>query len=164
MQVPTMGIYHDFMKALKRHWKTTLPAVRPVTKACGSLPKSRSFYAGRTPNGTLHVYLHFQTHKNVGGRFTIDVILTRDEHSPFHYHRPGEQHVLGDLIDGPNRIGELLQTPYGDKWWVLCRNELMTSFGSQDRFETNPNYWQPQDWDDATRTIQDAVADGVQDT
>lgn len=151
--------YRHFMKALKRHWKEALPAVRPLTEARGSLPKASSFYAGATPGG-LHVYLHFQTHKNVGGKFTINVILSRDELAPRQWHQRDEPAVVGRYIEGPNRIGGFLDTRRGDRWWVLCRDEVSERLGERTGLDfKNGDYWYPEDYDDVDRIVADAVAD-----
>lgn len=157
--------YRDFMKALKRHWRSVLPEVRPLTEARGSLAKASSFYAGFLPMARLHVYLEFQTHSNIAGRFTINVILTHDEAAPRQWHASDEQRVLGRFIEGPNRIGLFLKARHGDKWWELCRDEKMEGFRLEHGLARNEDYWYPQDWSDEVGVIRDAVDDvtrGVQ--
>jgi hypothetical protein len=151
------NVYREFMKALKRHWRAVLPNVKPLTEPHGSLPMASTFYAGRSKD-SVHVFLHFQTHSNFGGLFTINVILETDSSPPIRLH--DREKLIGDFLQGPNRIGRFLQTRRGDKWWLLCRDEckeILSQKLGQSLF--NEDWWYPKDYEEIPAVVRDAVAD-----
>jgi hypothetical protein len=157
--MPKPNVYREFMKALKRHWKTVLPNVKPLTEPHGSLPMASTFYVGRAKE-SVHVFLHFQTHSNFGGLFTINVILETEDSDPCPVRFQDRAKLIDDFLQGPNRIGRFLQTRRGDKWWQLCRDEGKEILGQklgQSLF--NKDWWYPKDYEDIPAVVQDAVAD-----
>ena len=103
------SIYQQFMTGLKRHWRTALPDVKPLTEKRGHLSKASSFFAGMSPLAPYFVYLHFKTHSNIGGRFTINVILSKDEENPVIWADLGGTAVIGKFTKDANRIGRFLK-------------------------------------------------------
>src|SRR2546423_195442 len=69
------SVFRRFITALKRHWRTELPHVTPLSERRGSLPKSSSFDAGVVQATGQHVYLEFQTSWKEAGYFTINLVV-----------------------------------------------------------------------------------------
>jgi hypothetical protein len=120
-----------------------------------------SFYAGISEVATIHVFLHFQTHANTEGLFTINVILAKNEFAPMGGPPRNPPKVIGDFHEGSNRIGGFLRLRRGDKWWQLCRDEGKERLGRKLGWSlANEDWWYPKSYEDPTPTIvQEAVAD-----
>jgi len=154
------SIFSDFLKALKRHWRSALPYVKPLVAPRGSLPKAHAFYAGFSDVASCHVFLHFQTHKSIGGRFTINVILATDELAPRNFYSPNAAVLLGKFVEGPNRIGRFLPTRRGDKWWQMCRDEVTEELARRTGLSfQKPDWWCPNSYENEEEVIRDAIAD-----
>jgi hypothetical protein len=83
MAKPSM--FRDFMKALRKAWKSLLPTVKPVDDSnCGAMPKSSSFYAGVAPPSGLHVFVKFDPSPKSWqvGQFKVAFILSKRLREP----------------------------------------------------------------------------------
>lgn len=82
---PKRSVFRDFISALRKHWRTELPEVRPVKVLLGPMmPKARTFYAGFAPALGMHVFVNFQ-HSPMAwqvGQLTINMILSRSPGAP----------------------------------------------------------------------------------
>jgi hypothetical protein len=115
------SIFREFIAILRKEWKEEHSSIRPLTEARGNLPKASTFYAGVTEQSNLHVHLNFQHNSKSWwvGRFTINVVLSADEHNPMMGHSGEESGPPFGI--GSYRIGHLIGTK--DKWWHLKQDD-----------------------------------------
>ena len=92
------GEFRDFIKTLRKHWRTDLPEVRLLEQSLGpTMPKASTFYAGWAQIVGMHVYVNFQHSSKAWqvGRFTVNVILSRREGVPEGQGGPAAQPTAG---------------------------------------------------------------------
>jgi hypothetical protein len=114
------------------------------------LPKASTFYAGRSRFSGQHVHLYFQHSCKAWevGRFTINVVLSLDEHDPqMGIPKSSDTH----FGDGYHRIGFLVGSK--DKWWHL----------KQDDEPILTECWRPSSYDDESLLLWQAVNDVTHD-
>jgi len=102
------------MTALKRHWQSALPGVRPVAEKVGHLSRGLTFDAGEVAQFDQHVYLEFQNGRYEPGHFTINVIVADKGREPTASMVRDEKRAHG------GRIGDFVGDQRTDKWWHLC--------------------------------------------
>jgi hypothetical protein len=146
------SIFRAFIADLRKRWKKELPSIQPLTEARENLPKASSFYAGVIRDTGMHVLLNFQ-HSNKSwsvGEFTINVVLTMDEHHPKMY-SVRSSHGIFCFEEGYRRIGFLVGSK--DKWWCLKEND--------GRIRTEN--WHPSSYGNEDVVLSEAVEDVTRD-
>jgi hypothetical protein len=147
------SVFRDFITALRKHWQTRYPSVRPLTEARGTLPKASSFYAGVASPWGVHVYLYFQHSPKAWqvGQFTVNVVLASDEHNPSHWGSATNANDGSPFWEGPERIGYVIGKR--DKWWRLKDRQRPIV----------PQTWCPSSYADPKVVIEEAVEDVSRD-
>ncbi len=147
--------FRDFIGALRKHWRSELPTVRPVQQSFGPMmPKASTFYAGIAHPLELHVFLWFQ-HSSYAwkvGRFTVNIIFSPNDRGPenlSHDFTPTD----GVSFSGGRyyRIGCMIGDK--DKWWNLKDN----------RGSRLTDTWRPSSYEDYDAVLSQAVADVTSD-
>jgi hypothetical protein len=144
------SIFRAFMSNLRKRWKKELPSISPLTGARGRFPKASSFYAGKSGYSGQHVHLYFQHSCKAWevGQFTINVVLSLDEHNPqMSIPKSSDPH----FGDGYHRIGFLIGSK--DKWWHL----------KQDGESILTESWRPSSYEDEHSVLSQAVDDVTRD-
>jgi hypothetical protein len=114
------SVFRDFVTAIRKHWQTELPEVRPIPDSLGpQLPKASTFYAGVSTTTKLHVFINLQHSPKPWevGRFTVNLILLGQpvaREMICHQFAPED---CSNFVEGSYRIGDLLSSE--DKWWRL---------------------------------------------
>jgi hypothetical protein len=107
------SVFRDFVTAIRKHWQTELPDVRPITDTLGpQLPKASSFYAGVAQPANLHVFVNFQHSPKAWevGCFTVNFLLVTDPERVREILAPRYKSVDGVRYrEGSYRIGDLLE-------------------------------------------------------
>ena len=115
------SVFRDFVTAIRKHWQTELPDVRPVTDALGpQMPKASTLYAGVAQPANLHVFVNFQHSPKAWevGCFTVNFLLVTDPESVPEILAPRYKSIERERYrEGSYRIGDLLGIH--DKWWRL---------------------------------------------
>jgi hypothetical protein len=158
-----------FMQALRRDWRSTMPAVRPVAAPCGTLPKASTFDAGTVAAYDQQIYLWFQTTWQEAGKFTVNVVVADPgEQASAGY--VGQDFVPGErLRSGGHRIGRFVGDHRHDKWWHLCEVERRTHAGGDPqrwldlRNRLRRGNWQAGEYADEGQVVAGAVADVTAD-
>jgi hypothetical protein len=163
----TASLYQQFLRAVWKQLKRNYPFVRRFDKAISvSIPKSASFFLGKSPLYDKYVILDFQHNsKSWGpGQFTINVRILSDlskidSLKHFQDYRQAE--------DGNYRLGGEY---YGyDRWWCLKDRDrtfdeqmkgILKNFDPQHEdqkfFEGK---WQPSSFADPETVIREALDD-----
>jgi hypothetical protein len=160
--------FRRFLTALKRHWKTALPAVTSLAQPPSPLRSGLTFDAGCIKKYNQHVYLDFQTTGQEAGRFTINVILVDDGTEPNTVHVWKPIKLSKKLECGAHRIGNFLAQGHHDKWWHLCEVEASDTSDDPEywrnlRLELREGNWTAPTYDNETEVIDAAVADVTND-
>jgi hypothetical protein len=161
-------VYQRFITALKGHWRTALPDVKPLSNPLGPLPKSSSFDAGFIPTTGQHVFLQFQTTWQEAGKFTINLIVVDEgcELSDISENAYAWK-CGGRLPHGAHRIATFLENVRHDKWWYLCadREDLLIDNADwrERRIRIRANGWAVDNYENEAQVIESAVEDVTRD-
>lgn len=143
------SVFRDFIVVLQKYWSEELPHVKLIERAMGPLmPKASTFYAGLSPQLGMHVFVNFQ-HSSKSwqvGRFTINIILSRNEDAPEGWNGPFAPNDGISFTEGSYRISGVLGRR-NDKWWHL----------KADGPPVISEAWRPTSYDDETVLTQAAV-------
>ena len=148
--------FRRFMTALKRHWQSALPGVRPVAEKVGYLSRGLTFDAGEIAQFEQQVYLEFQNGRYEPGHFTINVIVAdkgREPTASMVRDKPGEKRA-----NGGRRIGDFVGDQRTDKWWHLCEISI-----DDTRANLRRGHWSATSYANEDEVIAAAVADVTQD-
>jgi len=161
------SIYQRFVRAVWARLKQDHPFVTRLDRPlCVAIPRSSSFYAGRSPMNGKHFLFDFQHSPKPwqGGQFTINVHISTeleatDNFSAFSGYE--------DATDGYYRLASACLG--FDKWW--CLKDRDRSFDDEMR-RTLPNFdpaiddeeffrqnWRPSSYEDPELVIREALED-----
>jgi hypothetical protein len=162
-------VFREFIAAIRKAWRTQMPVIHPIKKSLTSqhgpdLPKSSTFYAGRSSESGLHVFIHFQHSPKAWqvGQFTINIVLSNREGAPEAWAEvspPADEKSGAERrkmhesfrAEGDYRIGPLLGRK--DKWWHLKRDA--------DSIATEA--WRPTSYENPELVIAEAITDVIRD-
>ena len=156
------------MTALKTHWRTALPTVKPLKERHGFLPKASSFEAGTIPVFNQRVFLQFQTTWKEAGYFTINLVIADPEQEIHTVTQNTWDWKPGKKLDhGAHRISHFLGRRH-DKWWHL-REVERGGWGENPeswtalRLSLREGNWTAESYADETKVIESAVVDVTED-
>jgi hypothetical protein len=139
------SVFREFVKRLRKDWKSRFPTVQPVAEAYAwAMPKASTFYIGLATQYGKHLFLNIQHYSKPWGvgDLTVNVIFSSCLGEP-------KRWIGRDLEpdpEGSHRLGILL---YGkDKWWCLAPNQ--NTYGMA---------WRPTSYDDPEHVLTSAVED-----
>lgn len=115
------SVFRDFVTAIRKHWQTELPDLRPIAQQMGpQMPMASTFYVGVIQPAKFQVFVNFQHSPKAWevGCFTVNLLLITDLERVPEILAPRFKSIDGtDYREGSYRIGLLLGRD--DKWWRL---------------------------------------------